>query len=164
MPSDRTRRLRPRAGASASARHRPRRATPTPPDLVLEPEDPVGVSLGQADQPVARPFFRRYAGSGLVIHRLARFQPIPIRISAWRTDSPLSGREVIPRAKATWATNPSVQSEVGLPKSRGLRWSRARSRSQATPSNSGWADAGRCECGWRQSAPVARKARIAFRT
>src|SRR4051794_7549996 len=69
---------------------------PTPPDLVLEPEDPVGVPLGQADQPVARPFFRRYAGSGLVIHRLARFQPIPIRTSAWRTDSPLIGREVSP--------------------------------------------------------------------
>jgi hypothetical protein len=59
----------------------------TPPDLVLEAEHPVGVPLGQADQAVARPFFRRYAGSGLVIHRLARFQPIPIRINAWRIDS-----------------------------------------------------------------------------
>jgi hypothetical protein len=36
------------------------------------------MALGQADQPVARPFFRRYAGSGLVIQVLARFQPTPI--------------------------------------------------------------------------------------
>ena len=30
-----------------------------PPDLVLEPQHPLGVPLGQTDQPVARPFFRR---------------------------------------------------------------------------------------------------------
>ena len=46
--------------------------------------------LGQADQPVARRFFRRYAGSGLVIQVLARFQPTPSRISAWRIVSSLT--------------------------------------------------------------------------
>ncbi len=103
-------------------------------------------------------------GSGLVLHRLARFQPTPIRTNAWRTDSPLIGREMIPWAKPTRATNSSVQSEVGLPKSRGLRWSRARSRSHATPSNTGRAGVGRCEPSRRQSMPAAWKARIALRT
>src|SRR5262249_44985394 len=46
----------------------------------------------------------------------------------------------------------------------GLRWSKARSRSQAMPSNSARADAGRCERGSRQSMPAAWKARTALRT
>src|SRR5437763_12694416 len=94
---------------------------PAPPDLVLEPQHPVGVPLGQADQAVARPFLRRYAGSGLVIQSLARLQPTPSRFSAWRIVSPLTGRSVRPSACATPAARSSVQSEVGLPKSRGLR-------------------------------------------
>ncbi len=35
----------------------------------------------QADQAVAATFFRAYSGSGLVIQRLARLQPIPSRVT-----------------------------------------------------------------------------------
>jgi hypothetical protein len=37
---------------------------PTPPDLILEPERPGGVTRGQTDQAVARTFFRAYRGRG----------------------------------------------------------------------------------------------------
>ena len=168
MPSAQRRRPRPRVGASASGRHRPRRATRAAPAGSTRPRPgsrgpnrgaawPSG-SAGRA------PLFCRYAGSGLVIHRLARFQPIPIRTNAWRIDSPLISLSVIPCAKATRAANASVQSEVGAPKSRGLRCSRARSRSHAMSSNSGRADTGRCEPSRRQSMPAAWKAWIALRT
>ena len=49
----------------------------TPPDLVLEAQGPGRMARGQADQAVARTFFRAYSGSGLVIHCLARFQRTP---------------------------------------------------------------------------------------
>jgi hypothetical protein len=46
---------------------------PTPPDLVGEAQRPVRLRCRQGDQAVAAPFFRTYAGSGLVIQCLARW-------------------------------------------------------------------------------------------
>src|SRR5262245_14372026 len=47
---------------------------PTPPDFITKPQCPCGMSHGPLDQAVAPFFFRAYAGSGLVIQCLARFQ------------------------------------------------------------------------------------------
>src|SRR5262249_47886122 len=105
-----------------------------------------------------------YAGSGLVIQVLARFQPTPSRIRAWRIDSSLISLSVIRSAKATSAASASVQVEVGLPKSRGLRWSRARSRSAARPPRAGLTETGRWDFGRRQAVPSAWKAAMALRT
>ena len=63
---------------------------PAPPDLVAKPSAQSGSLLGQADQAVARAFFRAYAGSGLVIQRLARCQRTPSRASVARIVSPLT--------------------------------------------------------------------------
>src|SRR5215207_2687171 len=51
---------------------------PAEPSLVQETYDPLGEALGEANQPVAPPFFLWYSGSGLVIQRLARSQRTPI--------------------------------------------------------------------------------------
>src|SRR5262249_27327240 len=99
---------------------------PTPPGLVLEAQHPVRGVSAQADQAVARAFFHAYAGSGLVIQCLARFQPTPSRLSAWRMASPLTWRELIPWAKLTWAASSKVHRLVGWPNSRGLRCRSAR--------------------------------------
>ena len=72
------------------------RGQATPPDLILEPQAPVWMGHRQADQAVARTFFRAYAGSGLVIQRFARFQPIPRRPIACRIVSSLTRSEVRP--------------------------------------------------------------------
>ena len=53
----------------------------------------------QRDQAVAAAFFRAYAGSGLVIQCLARFQPMPRRSSVVRMASPVTRSSVRP-----WAT------------------------------------------------------------
>jgi hypothetical protein len=50
-----------------------------------ETHHPPWVALGQADQPLAAPFFRAYSGSGLAIHRLARSHRTPIRSKVART-------------------------------------------------------------------------------
>src|SRR5215207_2687799 len=97
-----------------------------PPDFVLEPDDPILVSLRQPHQSVASFFFLTYAGSGLVIHFLARFHPMPSRVIAPRTVSSDMRAEVSPRSKQTSAASSSVHTEVGLPKSRGDWCSRAR--------------------------------------
>src|SRR3712207_7718893 len=64
-----------------------------PPRSTLFPYTTLFRSRRQADQAVTRPFFRAYAGSGLVIQRFARFQPIPSRRMAWRIVSPLTRSE-----------------------------------------------------------------------
>src|SRR5215510_832643 len=61
-------------------------------------------------------FFRRYAGSGLVIQCLARCQRTPRRASARRMASPLIGRCVRPSAYATSAAKAKVHRLVGWPK------------------------------------------------
>src|SRR5215471_5802801 len=61
-----------------------------------------------------------YAGAGLVIQCLARFQRTPRRARARRMASPLTGRDVSPWAYATAAAQGKVHSLVGEPKVRGL--------------------------------------------
>src|SRR5262245_60547126 len=64
--------------AQGLVRRRPgvhrRRGRPTPPRLVLEAHRPGRMGRQEADQAVARPVLRAYAGSGEVIHSFARFQ------------------------------------------------------------------------------------------
>ena len=79
-------------------------------------------------------FFRAYAGSGLVIHCLARRQPTPSRLSVARTVSALTNSEVNPSAYDTSAAKPSVHRLVDLPKLRGLWCSRVRKRSACSAS------------------------------
>jgi len=86
---------------------------PTPPDLVCEAERPVGMRHCQADQAIASPFFRRYAGSGEVIHPFARCQRMPNRLSVTRIVSPVTRSAVIPCAAQTSASRSSVQTLVG---------------------------------------------------
>src|SRR5215210_8847610 len=135
-----------------------------PPDLVLEAEEPVGVGRRPADQAVARPFFRSYAGSGLVIQRLARSQRTPSRSSVVRIVSPLTRAVVNPWLKASSAAKSSVHRLVGWPKSRGLRCSRARSRSAAAGVQAAWSVWTAQDCLVRAATPAAWKAWIALRT
>ena len=116
-----------------------------PPDLILEAQDPGRMARGQADQAVARTFFRAYSGSGLVIHCLARFQRTPRRRIACRIVSPLTRSAVIPSAKLTSAARSSVHTLVGLPNVRGLWCSSARSCSSATSSTFRWMVWGRLD-------------------
>src|SRR5581483_11545746 len=135
-----------------------------PPDLVLEAEGPVRVvrrQADQADQAVAGAFLRAYAGSGLVIQRLARFQPMPSRLSGWRIGSSLTRSAVSPCSKLTSVARSRVQSEVGLPKVRGDWCSSARSRSAAGWSKADRIRGGRVEPGRRLAAPARLKAWIA---
>jgi hypothetical protein len=69
--------------------------------LILKAEHPLRVGTRQADQTVATAFFRAYAGSGLVIQRLARFQPTPSRFRVARIVSPLTRSGVSPCSKLT---------------------------------------------------------------
>src|SRR5215210_5839137 len=138
---------------------------PTPPDLVLEPQGPGRVGRGQADQAVARAFFRAYSGSGLVIHCFARRQRTPRRRSACRIVSSLTGSAVIPSAQATSEASSSVQTLVGLSKVRGLWCSSARSSSAAAVSTWAWIVCGRVEPRVRQaSSPSRSNSRITLRT
>jgi hypothetical protein len=79
------------------------------PSLVLETHSPLWMALGEADQPVSRPFFRAYSGSGLSIQRLARSQRTPSRESVARMVSPLTRSFVSPSSKLTSAASLSVQ-------------------------------------------------------
>jgi hypothetical protein len=49
---------------------------PAPPDRIANGQCPRGLGSGPLDQPVAPLFLRAYAGSGLVIQCLARFQRV----------------------------------------------------------------------------------------
>src|SRR5215510_5088766 len=105
---------------------------PAPPDFVAEPERPRRPGVSPLDQLVAPFFFRAYAGSGLVIQCLARFQATPNRWRATRMASSLTRRGVSPWAKLTSAAKASVQRLVGLPKVRGL-WGRSAGREAQAP-------------------------------
>src|SRR5215210_1734729 len=138
---------------------------PAPPDLVLEPQRPGRVSRGQADQAVARTFFRAYSGSGLVIQRLARRQRTPSRRIACRIVSPLTRSGVIPSAALTSAASSIVQTPVGWPNVRGLRCSSARMCSAATASTLAWMVWGRVDPRVRQaSSPSRSNSRMTVRT
>ncbi len=65
-------------------------AEPTPPGFIEKPDSPVHMLATQLYQAVARAFFRRYSGSGLVIQRLARFHRMPKRNSVARIVSPVT--------------------------------------------------------------------------
>ena len=65
-------------------------AEPTPPGFIEKPDGPAPLLATQLNQAVARAFFRRYSGSGLVIQRLARFQRMPKRKSVARIVSPVT--------------------------------------------------------------------------
>src|SRR5215208_598569 len=136
----------------------------TPPDLVLESEDPVGVADRQADQAVARTFFRAYSGSGLVIHCLARRQRTPSRWSVARIVSPLTRSAVRPCSKLTSAANSKVQTLVGLSNVRGLWCSRARNCSARAASKATWLVCGQDEPRWSTASPTALKPLITLRT
>ena len=86
---------------------------------------PRGVGATAPPAKFASLVFCAYAGSGLVIHCLARRQRMPSRFRATRMASPVSCRGVQPRAKQTSASRSSVHSEVGLPQVRGLWCSRS---------------------------------------
>src|SRR5579864_9168 len=136
----------------------------TPPGLVLEAHGPLRVDSRQADQTVARPFFRAYSGSGLVIQCLARRQPTPRRASVARIVSPLTRAAVSPVAKLTSAARSNVQTLVWWPKTRGLRCSSARKCSAAAGSKAAWMVWGTEEPGVKAATPVRLNAWIALRT
>src|SRR5262249_40011215 len=109
---------------------------PTPPDFVAEPQGPRRLGHSPLDELVAPFFFRAYAGSGLVIQCLARFQFTRKRRRARRMVSSLTRRGVRPWAKLTSAAKASVQRLVGLPKVRGLWCKSGRRDSQGPTSKS----------------------------
>src|SRR5438067_3601515 len=135
-----------------------------PPDLVLEPQGPGRVGRHQADQAIARTFFRAYPGSGLVIQRLARCQRMPKRSKVARIVSPLTRSAVSPRSKLTSAANSRVHTLVGFPKVRGLWCNRARSASPRAASKATWNRWGRDEPRRSAAGPRALKATMALRT
>src|SRR5262249_39460144 len=98
---------------------------PTPPRLVLEAHRPGRMGRQEADQAVARPVLRAYAGSGEVIHSFARFQRTSERARVARMVSPVTRAEDTPCSKLTSPARSSVHTLVGLPKVPGLRWSKA---------------------------------------
>src|SRR6266536_1102921 len=137
----------------------------TPPDLILEAQGPGRMARGQANQAVARTFFRAYSGSGLVIHCLARFQRTPRRRIAWRIVSPLTCAAVIPSTKLTSAANSIVHTLVGRPKVRGLWSNNARICCRPTSSTLAWIVCGRLDPRVRQaSSPSCSNAPSTFRT
>ena len=140
-----------------------RLSKPAPPSFILEAPNPT-ILLGQGNQSVTRLFLRSYAGSGLVIQCLARFQVIFKRFKARRTLSPLTKRGVMPSAKLTSAASSSVQTLVPFPNSRGLRWSSAFNCSWRSTVKIGWAVFGRREPIAKAATPRSLKATITLRT
>ena len=69
-----------------------------PPDCIANAQGPCRLLSDQPAQAVALFFFRRSAGSGLVLQWLARFQRTPSGWSARRMASPLTWRGVSPWA------------------------------------------------------------------
>ena len=137
---------------------------PAKPTLVLEPQDPVRMGGRQPNQPVPSPFFRAYAGSGLVIHALARCQRTPKRARVARIVSPLTCSGVNPCWKLTWAANSRVHRLVGLSKVRGLWCSKVRNWSAFSPGKAVRVVWGREEPWLRATRPAWWKAQIALRT
>jgi hypothetical protein len=93
---------------------------PAPPHVIATAQRPRRLGPGPLDQPITPVFFRREAGSGLVIQCLARCQATPHRRRARRMASSLTKRGVSPWAKLTSAVSRSVHRLVGWPNVRGL--------------------------------------------
>jgi len=111
-----------------------------------------------------RRFFLTYAGSGLVIQRLARCHPTPSRLRASRIVSILTWLTVKPRSKQTSAANCSVQQLVALPKIRGLWCNRDRNASHLAWSNCACTVFGLNDSCVRHSKPFCSNEWIALRT
>src|ERR687895_340751 len=137
---------------------------PAKPTLVLEPQDPVRMGGRQPNQPVPSPFFRAYAGSGLVIHALARCQRTPKRARVARIVSPLTCSGVNPCRKLTSAANSRVHRLVGWSKVRGLWCSKVRNWSAFSPGKAVRVVWGREEPWLRATRPAWWKVQIALRT
>src|SRR5262245_3178582 len=105
-----------------------------PPHLISKAQPPGGLGMRQAHQAVPTIFFRRYAGSGLVIQCLARFQRTPSWAIAARMVSALTRRCVSPWSKLTSAASARVHTLVAWPKTRGLWCKSSRSRSRPSAS------------------------------
>ena len=71
------------------------------------------MAFGQADQPLARPLFLEYSGSGLTIQCLARCQLLPSRFRVHRIVSALTLWVLRPCSTLTWAANSKVPRLVG---------------------------------------------------
>src|SRR6266487_1872912 len=141
-----------------------RQCEPAPPDLIQKPDGPARLRACPGDQAIARRFFLKYRGSGLVIQCLARFQLIPNFLSVWRMVSELTSRFVQPCLTHSLATRESVHRLVSNPKSRGGRCNRALKASASTPSRAVRKCRGRLEPACRASRPFWLKAWIALRT
>src|SRR5262249_6944261 len=141
-----------------------RRRQAAPPGLIQKAQHPVRMPLSQTDQSIPSFFFRAYAGSGLLIQCLARFQRMPRRLSAERMASPDSGRGVQPWVWHSSATRSKVHRLVGLPNRRGLWCNRSLSGAARSGPRSGRAEWGREDLGFRQSRPSRAKACRALRT
>lgn len=134
-----------------------------PPSFVLKAPHPA-ILLCQRNYPVSGLFFRSYAGSGLVIQCLARFQETFNLFKACRTQSPLIKRGVIPSPKLISAANSSVQTLVSLPKSRGLRCNKAFNCSNPSSLKTDCALFGRREPISSAATPRSLNATMALRT
>jgi hypothetical protein len=95
---------------------------------------------------------------------LARFQETPKRWRARRMASPLSTRPVQPFSWQTWAAKLRVHRLVGLPKPRGLWWSKARKSSSRSLGQAAWTVLGALDLACRQAVPSVLKALMASRT
>ena len=142
----------------------PRQCEPAPPDLIQKPDGPARLCACPGDQAIARRFFLKYKGSGLVIQCLARFQLIPNFLSVWRMVSQLTSRIVQPCLTHSLATRESVHRLVSKPKSRGGRCSSALKASASTPARAVRTCRGRLEPACRASRPCWLKAWMALRT
>ncbi len=141
-----------------------RQSKATPPHLVEIANGPVRLGTGPGNQPVARVFFSRYCGSGLVIQCLARFQLVFSRLSARRTLSSETSWAMIPCAKLTWAASSRVQVLRSWPKSRGLRCSKSLRRSAPSSEKAVRSRWGREEPSCNTASPAALKPWITLRT
>ena len=137
---------------------------PAPPDFVAKPERPPRLGVGPLDHLVASFFFRVYAGSGLVLQCLARFQATLNRRRATRMASSLTSRGVSPWAKLTSAASWRVHRLVGVPNVRGLWCNRARRASQVPASKMVAMVWGRDDCGCSATRPRWWNACSALRT
>src|SRR5215475_924388 len=135
-----------------------------PPALVAKAQHPFRMARRPANQPIPCPFFRAYSGSGLVIQRLARFQPTFRRFIASRIVSSETRRVVIPWSAATFATFASVQRLVSKPNWRGRWWISSFSGSSAASGSTLDPWGGEGFFSWRAARPSWWKAWMALRT
>src|SRR5215208_485219 len=135
-----------------------------PPGLILETHHPLRMVLGQAYQPLESPFFLAYSGSGLSIHRLARSQRTPSRLSVARMVSPETRLCVSPCSKLMCAASASVQRLLSLPNSLGEQCKSSCNASAPSWSKAAWTSLGREEPGVRDFRPLSLNSWMALRT